>query len=307
MRVLLFKIGALGDVLLTTPLVRALRRRFPAAHIDYLTGAWSAPVLEHNPHLNEIIVFDDKIIQARSLAGLLRIAAKIRWRAYDLVFVLDPGWQAQLLAAFFGGVQVRLRRSDQRIHDSEQYLTLGQQFGCETENPNLELARTANDERVAENFLKNLPHPRVAICPGGAKNPYQNMAARRWPPRYYAKLIRQLKSRGVQVVVLAGQKTSLAQTAAVIAQCDGVVTHDQGLMHVAATTTTPIIALFGPTDPQLKKPLGPQHRIMWKAAYPCHRHGRLENCTPAHDMHTITVAEVLETTLRLLPAQLLKW
>lgn len=304
---LLFKIGAIGDVLLTTPLIRSLRQQFPDATIDYTTGEHSAPALANNPHLNNVISFEDEIIQQRNILKLLRLASDIRRRNYDAIFILDPSWQVHALAAFFGSVRVSVRRNHQRIHDSQHYLALGQQFGCETEDTKLELVRTAANERAAESFLKNLPRPRVAICPGGAKNPYQNMPARRWPPRHYAKLIRRLKSAGVGVVVLAGQKMSLAQTAAVMSQSDAVVTHDQGLMHVAATTGTPIVALFGPTDPRRKQPLGPQHRVIWQANEPCEHNGKLFQCGPEHDLKNITVDEVMVATSQSLPQSLRPW
>lgn len=297
----MFKIGALGDVLLTTPLVRAVRQRFPVAQIDYLTGHWSAPALKNNPHLNQILTFPDEIVQKRSFIQLLRLAADVRRRKYDIIFILDPGWQVKVLAVFFGLSRQTIRFKP-GLHDSEQYLAMGKYLGCQTENTRLELIRSPDDEKYAAAALKDLPSPRIAICPGGAKNPYQDMPARRWPPQSYAKLIRQLKVRGFGVIVLANQNMTLAQTAAVMAACDVVITHDQGLMHVAATAGTPILALFGPTDPQLKRPLGEQHRIIWKANFPCHQDGKLKNCGPAHDMQAISVAEVLSAALRLLSA-----
>src|SRR3954452_24159193 len=90
MKVLLWKVGALGDVVMTTPLVRQLRARLPDARIDYLVGHSSRAVLEGNPHLSAVLEFDEQIL-LRAQAG--RLAAIIRkLRGYDVVYVLDKHW-----------------------------------------------------------------------------------------------------------------------------------------------------------------------------------------------------------------------
>lgn len=335
-RILLFKIGAIGDVLLTTPLVRSLRQRFPRARIDYVTGVHSAPALVNNPHLNKVIAFDDKIIQSRSIPSLLGLAAKVRRRKYDVTFVLDPGWQVGLLAKFFGSFRIGFRRASESkfhhlaipyeeiTHDSLQYLTLGGLLGASSQDTSLNLSISSADKKFAEEVLGIVPrpstmlrlNPRIALCPGGAKNPYQDMPTRRWPAEQYQELALKLESAGHSIVILGSQihtsiaeqvatpdslnltgQTTLAKAAAVIERCDAVVTHDQGLMHIAATTTTPIISLFGPTDPRRKRPLGREHHVIWHASEPCEHNGKLFQCGPAHDMRAISVAEVFDAVI----------
>ncbi len=327
-RLLLFKIGALGDVLLTTPLVRALRQRFPGAQINYLTGRWSAPALQNNPHISNLIEFDDQIISHRNVLKLLSLAAGIRRKKYDVIFVLDPGWQAGLLTSFFGSFRVGFDRGGEgkfhhltisfqsTQHDSEQYLALGNLVGARSNNTSLELFRTTDDESVAGHLLKDSSRPCIALCPGGARNPYQDMPERRWPAAYYHELATKLEAVGFSVVILGNQadagtarkvatqrslnlagRTNLHQAAAVVSKCRAAVTHDQGLLHVAATTHTPTISLFGPTDPRRKRPLGEQHRVIWHAAEPCEHNGKLKQCSPTHDMRSISVAKVLEAVI----------
>lgn len=314
-------------MLLTTPLLRALRRRFPASRIDYCTGRWSAPALQNNPHLSGIITFDDEIIQQRQITELLRLAGNIRRRRYDVISVLDPGWQVHALARFFGGFQVCLQRNRQRLHDSQWYLALGKVLGCKSEDTTLEFIYSGSDEEFAENVLqKNVrpstslpPSPRlrragrvnVAICPGGGENPYQTLPEKRWPVERYRELVHQLESKGYAVVLLGGLNdktiaqavasphtlnlaghTTLGQAAAILAACDLAATHDSSLMHVAAAVGTPTLALFGPTDPHRLAPLGEAHRVIWKATHSCYHDGRLSRCTSAHNLRAISVAEV---------------
>src|SRR3954469_178934 len=90
MKVLLWKIGALGDVVMTTPLVRQLRARLPDAQIDYLVGRTSRVVLQGNPHLDQLLEFDERILFGAQLHRLGEILAQLR--GYDLVLVLDKHW-----------------------------------------------------------------------------------------------------------------------------------------------------------------------------------------------------------------------
>lgn len=310
-------------MLLTTPLIRALRRRFPQARLEYLTGRWSAPAIASNPHLNNVTAFDDAIIQSRNIPRLLGLAAKIRRQKYDTILVLDPGWQAGLLSAFFGGLRVGFDRNGEgkfhhrttplhrTQHDSEQYLVLGGLLGAHAQDTSLDFFVPAADTTFAQIKVGSVPRPRVALCPGGGKNPYQSMPARRWPASYYRRLAQMLESAGVSIVICGSRedegiaktvatpkslnltgRTNLGQTAAALAACNAVVTHDQGLLHVAAAAKTPIVALFGPTDPRRKRPLGEKHRVIWHANEPCEHSGKLYRCGPAHDMHAISIAEV---------------
>lgn len=322
----MFKIGAIGDVLLTTPLIRSLRQRFPAAAIDYATGYHAAPALLNSPHLNEVVAFDDKIIQSRSLSGLLDLAANIRHRRYDVTFVLDPGWPVGLLSAFFGGFRIGFDRNgegkfhhqtipfEKTTHDSLQYLALGELLGASRQDSTLELFPSAADKQFAQQILKDIPHPRIASCPGGGENPYQTLPQKCWPTECYRELVQVLEDKNYSVVFCGGPndkkiaekiasprtlnltgKTTLGQATAVMNTCDLVVTHDNGLMHAAAATGTPTLTLFGPTDPRRLAPLGKQHRVIWKANEPCYHNGKLESCTSLHDMRAISVTEVFKT------------
>lgn len=367
-KILFFKFGALGDVLLTTPLVRAMREQFPYATIDYCLGQWAAPALQNNPHLSSVVTFTDSTNTLKRLVPLLTTLWRLRRADYDVVFVLDRAWQAGLLGTFIGGYTIGFDRlgegfaldtsipygyesHEQAPHDIDTYLALGKHLGCGTANRQMVFQPTAQDRAFAHQLLDQAgwqkkpfavrPHfatgsaghgrarergasrsfsakagdrglsathrwvgrhvfsgntalsehhrGTVALCPGGARNPYQEMAVRRWPAEYYAQLARQLISRGLQVVLLGGHtdrpeadtivtqcpevidcvgRTSLAQAAAIIEQCTAVVAHDTALMHVAAAIGTPTIALFGPTNPRRKELLGPQHTTIWKRL-PC--------------------------------------
>ena len=101
MRVLLTRLRLIGDVVFTTPLIRALRRRYPDARIDYVVEPHAAPVVAGNPHLDELIVASPPAAPGRLLADLV-LAGRLRRRGYDLAIDLHGGPRSALLSRASG-------------------------------------------------------------------------------------------------------------------------------------------------------------------------------------------------------------
>ena len=89
-KILLVRLRLIGDVVFTTPVIRALRRRYPHAHLDYLVEPAAAPIVTGNPHLNEVIVAPKPRGMAR-LAADVRLARSLRRARYDVVIDLHGG------------------------------------------------------------------------------------------------------------------------------------------------------------------------------------------------------------------------
>src|SRR6476661_1297 len=113
MKVLPWKIGALGDVVMTTPLVRQLRRALPEARIDYLTGHRCTAILAGNPHLDAVYGFDDAILYRSRASRLPELVPLLR--GYDCVFTLDKHWVFALVARL-AGVPLRIG-FQRRLHE----------------------------------------------------------------------------------------------------------------------------------------------------------------------------------------------
>lgn len=222
-KILLLKTGALGDVLMTTPLIQTLHQRFPHARLDYAVGAWSAPALHHNPHISSLITFEDRLISRRQILPLLRLAKSLRKNHYDLVFVLDRAWQANVFARLLNAATIGFDRLGEGFaldksvrygeephleapHDVITYLQLAQLVGAKTpQNPTLIAPVNPADVKKIKNKLQSLPRPLIALAPGGAHNPYQTMPARRWPVEYYSRLIDRLLQQNYGVVLLGSR------------------------------------------------------------------------------------------------------
>ncbi len=329
----LFKTGAIGDVLMTTPLVRTLRARFPQARIDYWVGSWSAPVMKNNPHLDHIIAFDEKHILRRNPLAVHRLAHAIRRQRYDLMFVLDFSYLANVFAAWCrvpirigfdrngGGFPNTLNVPyGKRIYDVDSYLHLARLVGARPRAHQIELVLTASEKKFAQAFFqkeKLLPTTTIGIAPGGARNPGMTLDIKRWPAERFAAVAEALTRKGWRVLLIGGPddrdaaavvqqhvptainavgRFPLRRSAALIKQCASLICNDSGPMHLAVAVGTPVIALFGPTDPKKLAPRRQHDRVLWKHPdkMPCYKDGKLMACTDRHAcIQRITIQDVL--------------
>lgn len=279
MKVLLWKIGALGDVVMTTPLVRQLRRALPAARIDYLTGHRCTAILAGNPHLDAVRGFDDTILYRGRAAGLPELAALLR--GYDCVFTLDKHWVFALVARL-AGVPLRIgfrRRWHEGLlltrtvpygalrHEIDCYLDLAQAGGWPVAREDVQLVAPA------EAAFDAGAQPVVLINSGG-DNANESSQVRRMPDALFGALVEACAARHPVAFVggaaeaayyarFAGAarsnlcgRTSLAQATTVLRGAERVITTDTGLMHVAAAVNQRVTAVFGPTHPLRKCPPG---------------------------------------------------
>lgn len=299
-KIAVIKTGAIGDVLMSTPFLRVLRKRFPKAEIDYYVGAWAKDVLAGNPNLSKVIAFDQSIFFKKKILGALKLARQIRNEKYDLCFILDKHYFMNLFAYL---CKIPLRVGFDRYgegfantlnvrygpvkHEIDYYLELAYRIGAKkTENRNLEMFLSKKDTKFADEFFrKNKIENAVAVVPGGAKNPGEPVHfVRRWPAEKFLELTEKIKNPVVllggpgdaevaefmlknlkrkQVYSLVG-KTSLKEAAAVMKKCSSVVCCDSGLMHIASAVNKKIISIFGPTNPARKAPLHKESAAIWK-------------------------------------------
>jgi len=301
-RICIFKIGAIGDVLMSTPMVHALRQRFPRAKIDYWTGRWSAQVLHGNRDLDAVTAFDDAAFYNKRPGLAIRLARQIASRRYDLMFILDKHWSLGTFGKLCSvPVRIGFDREGEGFghtiavpylpvkHEVDYYLDLAYAVGAKkVVQPKLELALSPADKRFALQFFRKHklnPKQTIAVIPGGAKNPGQDMAMRRWPAERFAAVARALAQEGWQILI-AGKSPgdddavqpmlkavpnavnavgdlTLQQSSALLRSCRLAICNDSGPMHLAAAVGTPTVSVFGATDPHRKAPRGRQHLWVW--------------------------------------------
>ncbi len=331
-KILFFKLGAIGDTLMTTPLLRQVRKNFPDAQINYLIGGHSAGVLEGNKNLDNVTSFDESIFVKKKLLQWLKLIRKIKKEKYDIVFVLDKHWIFNL-TVFLAGIPVRVGFDrlgkegmflnkkvyyDQTKHDISYYLDLAKALGLKIkyDDTQMDIFISKYDTDWVNVFWKKnkLGKNVIGIAPGGAINPGQTLFAKRWPTEKFAQLC-QILSRKYQILLIGGKddteaaefiakqskvinaigKSNLKQSAALIKKCKIFICNDSGPMHLAsAAGIAKIISLFGPTDPGVLAPIGKRHKYIWHAKSPSYDiYGKLK-FNQENDISRISINEVLE-------------
>jgi lipopolysaccharide heptosyltransferase II len=306
LRILVTRLRYLGDVILTTPAVTALKERYPEAEIDYATERPYADVLERNPDIDRIIRL------SRDSRRVLGEIAAIRSSRYTACIDLFYNPRSAILL-FLSGIPIRVggsRKFRRRLY------THRFEIPAETRSavahhvaamgifdvarrdalPRVCLAQAEIDagrELLDRTFgMRTSGRRIVAMHPGGT------WQSKRWPPGSFAELARAVRERmGASVVLVTGpgeegiadrvrtQSGGAAQVlpfqplrtiAAVLACCDAVVANDGGMMHLSVAVGRPTVAVFGPTEPDIwfpyegKGPFAVASRRMDCA--PCHRH-----------------------------------
>lgn len=278
-RILLIRLEHVGDVLLTTPAFRALRRRFPKARIGVLVRDFSAGILKHNKNIDNIIVWNapwlSNLGKKDTWAHADRFIRTLSAKNYDLAVDFHGDPRNILLASRVARYRIGFGSRGFGFllnkvvpygsqHVIDRNLSLAKALGADARDKQMELPLAAGDTRFAERvFAKFGAAPVVCISPGSGRDE-KNWLNERWAEvadslveEYNARILftgskrermlvddivgRMRHARGA--VNLAG-KTSLTQLAAVVKRCALVLSPDSGTMHIARAMETPLIGLF---------------------------------------------------------------
>jgi ADP-heptose:LPS heptosyltransferase len=296
----------IGDVVLATAALAALRRLYPDAHITWVVGGWSKGVVEGHPLLDAVLDTGPAALPVKSASGLLRFAGQLRAGHYDLAVSLVRS-PLMSLAVLLSGIPRRagldsagrgfgynVRASidpRQPRHEADIYLDVirslgGDTSGCWANVPVSEAARAKVETLLAECGVKR---PFIVVNPCGGRNPGMVMDAKRWPPEHFAALADRLRARLSREVVLLGGpgdepivdsvrsrmagkppalvgKLSFPEVAALASLSDGYIGNDTGMTHLAAAAGGRTVMILGPSDPARYRPYTPDSLALWKPA-----------------------------------------
>lgn len=298
-RLLVRSTNWIGDAVMTTPAVRAIRHNFPHARISLLAKPWVAPVFAHSPYVDEIIVYEANG-RHKGVGGTICLARDLRPRRFDAAILLQNAIEAALIAFMARIPQrigfdtdarrlllthpVRCTKAIKAIHQTGYYLKILEGVGLATGRQTLELSLGIEDRHRAKQLLAQYditPDRRVVgLNPSATFGP-----AKQWFPERYASLGDRLSSQLDAMIIIFGGpadrelgqrivrmmaapavdlsgRTSLGEAMALIDRCDAFVTNDSGLMHVAAALNTPLVAIFGSTNFTTTSPYSPTSRIV---------------------------------------------
>lgn len=324
-KALIIKLGAIGDIVMTIPAVRALYEQ--GFQIHWVCGKSVRGLLECYSWIKPIPVDDASILKgsplrrAINILGLWNHLARTKW---DLVATLyyDPRYRFLTFPL----------RSERKVALSNQ-----------SRETNLVGVRSYSDEfaRIMLGTRDNYrphglaplrpdrlpPSPmspttavrRIAIVPGGTSNLMSQQTLRRWPIESYVTVALELRRRGWEVVLVGGSddawvrkyfegtvvidflgKSSLPEVVSLFDSCDGVISHDTGPMHLAGMSFASLVAIFGPTNPG--------HFLPRRSAIVGIWGGQEYACRPCYDLRSFPQCEwagcVREVTPEMVLSQL---
>ena len=333
-RILIIRLSALGDVVMASGLIPALRELFPQAHLGWLVEPAAAPLLRHNPRLDEIIVLPrdewQALWRARRPIALLRsviaFRSALRARRFD-VAIDAQGLFKSALCAWWSGAARRVSligREGSRWLMTEQffpkpdplkpigteYRALARHLGAKAPyRMDLAVGDAASASATATLESHGVRGPYAVLCP------YTTRPQKHWFNDRWAALAQQLVADGV-TPVLVGGPSDAAQTADITANAPGLVNLvgrlkldetaaliagsalligvDTGLTHMGSALEIPTVALFGSTRPYLDART-PRTVVMYEAR-PCSPCRRHPTCDGRYDcMRVFEVDTVLGT------------
>lgn len=326
-RVLVIMPNWIGDCLMASPLVRAIRENKKSAYIGVLLQRRVLEIFQANPFVDEIIVFNDNDFFSR-----VGIFSRLKKKKFDTAILLKPSFTKSLvckLAGIGSIISYNFKKftfinkaypiPSGKIHKIDYYLSLLEGLGYKVTGRIPDFFLTESEENSAQKVLTNVPKARFRI----ALHPKANWPLKQWPKEYFARLAdRLINELGAQVLItgslqdinlardvanimqanpyiLAG-KTTLRELAGLLGKVDLFISADTGIMHLAASTNTTLIALFGPTDPSLTGPRGKgQIKVIYKnkdCKTPCYK----LDCQDNSCMKDISVDEVFKEAEKIL-------
>ena len=261
-KILVIRLSSLSDILLTTPLVRTLKQKYPHLKIDFLLRPQYKQVYEFNPYIDTLLFYEND--------NERKISEKLRNRKYDLIIDLQNNFRSRKISKNTGTVRrvfkkptlkkfllvkFKINKFKEIVHIPEYYARTIEKLYLDDKG--LDLFLPENVEPVlthGENY--------IGLCPGSRH------FTKMWPKEYFIELGNMLIAKGFTVVLFGGKDdkeitaeisknisgsinlsndNDLFDTAKNMKKCKLVVCNDSGLMHTASAVDIPLIAIFGST------------------------------------------------------------
>jgi predicted lipopolysaccharide heptosyltransferase III len=298
--ILVIKLRYVGDVLLATPVLRALRDRFPDARMTMAVNTGTEGILRRNPDVDAVIA-----LRRAGLREEIRFLRDLRRRKFDLVIDLTDGDRSAFLSRWTGAA-VRIGFNEEHrwrgafyttvvphtfgLHRVDRDLQALRPLGIEPKTAAPALRTSAEDDAQAERLLTDVhatdgdgsaERPLIMLHPG-ARYWFKS-----WPAERFAALADRLVAaygcrvliggleheRGVAADIIKAARSTpinlagradLLTFAAIVKRCALFIGNDNGAMHMAAAVGVPVVGLFGPSNPREWGPRGDRVAVLYK-------------------------------------------
>jgi len=332
-KILIIKWSALGDIILSLPALKAIRKRFPKSDITLLTSTSGRELLSRYNYVDEFLIFQNKD-GIEGIKEILGVFSLLRKMSADIVLDLQNNKKSHMLS-FLSCAQRRIgyknKKLDFLINEAidgarlkmppvTHQFRLLKPLGIQSIPESVSLLISDKEREYADNLFTEGWIAKNQILVGINCGASQRWQTKVWPVEKTAKLCDLLGQKRIRVIITGTKedkseakrlqmlsrskplditgKTNIMQLAAVIKKCNLFITPDSAPLHIAALLGVPFVALFGPTDP--KRHLMPygDHKVIYKKmrCVPCYK----SKCSTKKCMEKISPEEVQTAVLELL-------
>lgn len=276
MRVLVIRLSSIGDIVLTTPVLKEFKRKYPDAIIDFVVLKNFKDSIEGSKYVDNLILFDKK--KYRGIKGIIAFVKTIKENNYDYIFDLHSKLRSIGISKFLGVKTYRYKkralwktilvkaklikyRADSTI--IKNYFGALKSFEIDYKGEDLEFVYSKKDLKKVENH-----NDFVAFAPGASKN------TKKWTVEGFGNLAKIIAEKQKKKIVLIGSggdkeicrkindisgnlcidlsgELTLKESGALLSRADYLVTNDSGPFHIARGVKTKSFVIFGPTDPNM--------------------------------------------------------
>jgi heptosyltransferase-2 len=310
-KILIIRFSSLGDIVLTTPVIKSLKEKFPQSKIFFLTKSQYESLLKNDPHVFSLIEFDPKE-RHRGISGFLKLIQELKASKFDLVVDLhsnlrsflirhllkakvkiryDKRWLARFLLVHFKFIKIK------PVHTVDSYGGALKKIGMNSVGKDPQIFLDEEGENFLKDFLieKNIKKDDIVV----GIHPGARWETKRWNEEKFAQVCQILNQKLKAKIILFGDQKDqkvidrinpqaedqnlfkavnlpLNKFMSLIRRSDCFITNDSGPMHMASALGVPVVAIFGPTHPQLGfSPLGAKNIVLTAnvECSPCSLHG----------------------------------
>ena len=279
-KILIVKLGAIGDVVMSLAMINEIDIKYPGARITWMAGKIVGPLIKSISRIDEAIIINDSDLltgnPVKRLIVLFKMWVKLFGKRYDLIITAYKDKRYRLLTStalgkvrkdFVGKVR-QTTLTPGRYHALEYMRLINDTDDWQIKAAIFPECDIISSQNLESAFLE-LETKYVAIAPAGAKNLLSSDDVRRWPVENYVQVAKELSSRNITVIIIGAQsdswvsehfentpvvnligKTSITDVVYIYNNCSLLISHDTGLLHLAKLSGINTIALFGPVDPR---------------------------------------------------------
>lgn len=272
-KILIMRFGAIGDVVHTTSISQSIKKKHPNCEIHFLTSELIAPLLQNDPDLSKVCVFDMK--KKDNLFYLLKLGFSLRKEKFDVIFNLQNSVRNSLLTKIAKPGKVVFRNKN-RVHATDAFFNSAKEVFEDIEMPeNLKLFVSEEIAKKIESKIEKYPGPFIVISPGGENDNARQ--GRIWPCNFWASLSEKLVERFGGTVFIVGSKNerkrheeiakntsfvlfsgelTLDESAGLFSKADLFISGDSGPLHMASALDVKTIGIMGSTPALACGPYG---------------------------------------------------